>query len=232
MTNQHPHYGHRQRKKEEFLLRGIEGRPEHEILEFLLFYAIPQKDTNPLAHQLIARFGSLTDVLNAPFEELIQIDGVKENAACLICFLRALSKVYLTNEQKSVIEIRDAQSMFRYCKALFIGAKTEEIHMLFFDDRLNLLGEEKICNGTFDGVSVSMRMLIEAAIRAKSSAVAIVHNHPNSTSMPSKNDLNATAELWKLLTALDIDFVDHVIIAKDGDWSMRHNGTMQFIWNS
>ncbi|MDR1754555.1 MAG: hypothetical protein LBR74_06570 [Eubacterium sp.] len=226
----HTHYGHRQRKKEEFLARGIEGKPDHEILEILLFYAIPYGDTNSIAHLLVDNFKSLIGVLSAPYEELIKIPGIGEHAASMICFFRLLSRFYLTEKYKGTMLLNNSELMFEYSKALFINAAAEEIHSIFFDDQLNLIGEEKLCDGTFGSVNISMRVVAESALRAKSNMLAIAHNHPNGSSMPSKNDLNSTVEIWKTLRALDIDLIDHIIIGRDGEWSMRYNHTLPQIW--
>lgn len=226
----HSHSGHRQRKKDQFLERGLDGVPEHEILEFMLYYSVPRQDTNGFAHELIHKFGSLREVLGADYRELLEVPGIGPNSASMICFFRMLSEIYLKAEYGNKLEVNDSESLNTYCKTLFLNSRVEEIRCIFLDDELKLIGEQKICEGTLGKLELPMRSIIEAVIKAKCNRVVMVHNHPKGSCMPSKPDVDGTREMWHTLGRMEIELVDHVIVGMDGEWSMRFHGTLPDLW--
>lgn len=228
--NKHPHYGHRQRLKDEFLLKGIDAKADHEILEIMLFYSIPHGDTNEIAHDLIKRFGSLKAVIDAPYDELQKIKGIKAHTASFITFVRLLVREYFVRDYKEGFQVDSKDDLNNLCKALFVTADVEEVHCIYFDNRLQLIDTTKLCEGALGQVDLSFRKIVEEIFRMKCSRVVLTHNHPYGSAMPSREDLNATVELWKVLKQMEIELLDHVIIGRDGEWSMRHNHTLPQIW--
>ena len=225
------HDGHRQRKKEQFLTDGIDNFSEHEVLEFLLYFSKPRGSTNELAHDLIDRFSSLVNVLNADYESLLEFKGVGENTACMICLFRMITRLFIMRSTENAItELNNTEALNNYCSALFLGAGVEQIYCIFLDDSLNLLNSEKICDGSLSKVEIKLLDMIAAIHKSKSSSIVIAHNHPNGSCMPSRTDVDVTEKISSLFKELGIRLIDHVIVGKDGVWSMRERNTLPDIW--
>jgi DNA repair protein RadC len=225
----HLHHGHRKRKKEQFLKSGIEHLPEHEPLEFLLYYAIPRGDTNFIAHSLIKRFGSLTGAMNAGYDELLEVSGVGENAASLICFTKMLSKLYAKTQAKESLEIlSNSKSLKEFCISIFIGALEEEFHCLYLTDDLKLIGHEKACSGTLRAVDIPIRKIARSILDRNCSRLVVTHNHPAGSCMPSRADVDSTKNIHDVFKKMEVDLVDHIIVGRDGVTSMKEGGFMEF----
>jgi len=230
-NKKHQHYGHRQRKKEFFLKHGIDDLPEHEKLEFFLFFAIPTGDTNELAHRLIDRFGSFVEVMAAEYEDLLQVKGVKEHTACMICLFRMTARYYIMERKGNVIGLKNSNALNNYCAAMFLGAYNEQVRCIFLDNELKLINSEKICEGDFGKVELPLRALYHKIFNAKSNRVVISHNHPGMC-IPSNRDIQATKQLFQDLKRVDVELVDHVIVGTDGVWSMREHEHFQDFWQN
>ena len=225
----HLHHGHRKRKKAQFLKSGIEHLPEHEPLEFLLYYAIPRGDTNYIAHRLIDKFGSLVGVINAGFEDLMKVEGVGDNAASLICFMRMFSKLYIERQaQKELESLFNSKLLKEFCTALFIGALEEEFHCLYLTDDLKLISHEKICNGRLGEVNIPVRKITRSILERNCSRLVITHNHPAGSCIPSRADVDSTKNIHDIYKKMEVDLVDHIIVGRDGVTSMRENGFLEF----
>jgi len=219
------HDGHRKRKKEQFLKSGISHLPEHEMLEFLLYYAIPRGDTNEPAHALINRFGSLTRTFDAGFDELTEVKGVGENAASLICLARMLAEVYFERKTgEDLIELFNSDRLKNYCSSLFITSREEEIRCVYLTDDLKLISSEKICSGTVGKVEIPVRKITRSVFANNCSRIVIAHNHPAGTCIPSRADLESTKDLCALLGKIEIELIDHIIVGRDGVTSMKESG--------
>jgi DNA repair protein RadC len=218
------HGEHRKRKKDFFIKSGIENMPEHEVLECFLFFSVPQKDTNETAHLIIEKFGSLKIALNADYKELLEVKGVGEHTASMFTFFKMLSAEYFKIDTAENFKLDSYDSVFNYVRAIFTNVKNEEMRCIFLNDDLTLIGNKKISDGMLDKVYVPFRTLVESVFDARCSRIILAHNHPNSICMPSKNDVDVTVELNKVCKKLDIQIVDHIITARDGEWSMKsHN---------
>jgi DNA repair protein RadC len=226
---EHHHHGHRRRKKEQFLKNGLDGLPEHEPLEFLLFYAVPRGDTNSIAHSLIKRFGSLTEVLNADYNELKTVDGVGDNAASLICFAKMFSKLYLQNQaQSDLIELYNSDNLKDFCRSLFVGCDEEEFHCIYLTDNLRLISHEKICSGRLGKVDIPVRKITRSILDNNCSRLVITHNHPAGSCLPSRADVDSTQKIRTLYAGMEVELIDHIIIGRDGVSSLRECGYMEF----
>lgn len=220
------HDGHRARKKQQFLENGIDAFSEHEVLELLLYYAIPRADTNVLSHRLLERFGTLDAVFSAPVEELRRIPGVGDNAATLIHYIFPLYRrirISRLNNETALCSVEAAGNFF---VDRFAGEKREIMYMASLDVKGKLISLQKLAVGEVDHVNADARTILENAILVHASAVIISHNHPSGVALPSPEDNDLTLRLERLLDAVGIKLFDHIIVA-DGDFvSLRQNGLL------
>ena len=211
--NNNPHKNHRSRLRETFRKAGTDGMPDHNILELLLFYSIPRKDTNELAHKLISEFGSLNRVFDATYEQLLDIDGMGESSALLISSIPGICRRYIEGQSKGKINLSDPNDAQNYLKDKFYGCKTEVFYILCLDSYGNLINCCKLSEGTSGTVLVDKRDVMQAAIRNDAEKVILAHNHPKGIAAPSREDLELTSEFCTLLRQVGIKVVDHIIVA-------------------
>lgn len=225
MAKENVHSGHRKRVKEEFLKNGLDHMPPHRILEFLLYYAIPQGDTNVLAHDLMKSFhNSLSDVFDAPYEELIKIKGVGEHTAILLKLIGGLSRAYFEEKAKTVPAEDWREALIARLKAQYVGYTREILSLVCLDNSLKTLHIGRMATGISDAVQIQFRDLAAAALRYDASNVILAHNHPGGIAMPSREDRTATVALARRFTDIGIKLLDHYIIAGDECVSMRDCG--------
>ncbi len=221
------HDGHRARKKQQFREHGLESFSDHEVLELLLFFAIPRRDTNPIAHRLIERFGSLDAVFSAPPEELEAVEGVGEHAASLISLLLpVMRRAFLTAKRQGSLSLADPERMGRYFCALFFGERQEAFYEACLDAKGKLLRCYRIADGSVDTVSLNIRYVVENALRCRASAVALSHNHPSGIALPSPDDNATTLMVRDALQTVGIELIDHIIVADNDFVSLRDNGLL------
>lgn len=214
------HAGHRERLRERLRTAGLGAFSEHEVLELLLTYAIPQRDVNPLAHELIAVFGSLNGVLNAQESELLRVKGMGKNAALLLTMMPQLMRYYQLHarqERPVILTQADARA---YCTPLFLGAAEEAIYMLCLDQAGHVLHRALLHTGTVDCVALHPRKVVEIALRHGAYSVMLVHNHPSGAAFPSRQDVEATRQITSALYPIGIQLVDHMIFAGEDVYSM------------
>ncbi len=206
------HKGHRQRVKERFLSEGLDHFPLHNILEIILFYSVPRIDVNVLAHRLELRFGSLRNVLDAPYEDLLSVEGVSENTATLLKLIPAVCKQYLTEKQNS--EAFDTiEQVAEYFVAKFIGTSVETVYMLMLDNGRKPICFQKVFDGSINSSGVDVRKIAEIAIREHASAIVLAHNHPRGRAIPSTADRQMTAEIASACSLLNISLWNHIVVA-------------------
>ena len=210
------HSGHRDRVKNEFLSRGLEGWPEHRMLELLLFYAIPKRDVNDLAHELIERFGSLAGVMDANWDELSQMKGVGKHTALLLKLIPALSGQYLGSRSEVRSIIRETQDVYEVLAPYFFGAVNEKSYILCLDGKNQILGVRKISEGCIDAASVNIRRIMEEAVSLHAMRIYLAHNHITNIALPSKADINTTNIIRTALAGVGFELVDHLVFV-DGD---------------
>jgi DNA repair protein RadC len=210
------HEHHRKRMKERFLREGIAYFEPHNVLELLLFYAIPQKDTNEIAHRLIERFGSLSAVFEAPFSELIQVEGIKEHSATLIKLIPELAGRYVSESYGTKgILLPTLDDAAEYLKSKYIGVTKEIVYLLLLDNKYKLLDCVCIYEGCVNSSHIPMRKLVEAAISANASYAVLSHNHPGGLPIPSSDDLFTTREAERAFTLIGVNFLGHILVAGD-----------------
>lgn len=217
------HAGHRERIRERARQEGLTAFSEHEVLELLLTYAIPQKDVNPLAHELVARFGSLSGVLDADEEELVRVNGVGRNAALLLSLMPQLMRYYQRNALGEKPIITNLKQAYAYCAPLFMGARQEHLYMICLNKSGQVLHVTLMHTGTVDQVALYPRIVVQTALRHGAHAVLLAHNHPSGNREPSYADRKATADVTAALSVMDISLVDHMVFSGAEAYSMIRN---------
>lgn len=208
------HENHRERLRETFRKSGYSGLPDHNLLEFLLFYSIPRKDTNELAHRLIDALGSLDKVLCASREQLLEIEGIGESSAMLISLFPELFRRFNESALGKKINLSEPSDAMDYLvKKYTFDNKSEIFYMLCLDGVGNLINCCRIGEGSSHDVVINKRSILEAAFRNNADRVIFAHNHPNGILAPSKNDLYFTSEIGALLNGVGIRVADHIIVS-------------------
>lgn len=221
------HEGHRQRLKRRFLQSGLDGFDEAHVLELLLFYAIPRRDTAPLAKALLEEFGSLANVLEAPPEILGMVPGVGENAAALICLTTALSRYYLTRRVATGNVLHTVELCGEYLLPRFYGLRDEVVCALSLDGRCKVLSCRILCRGSINTTGVSIRRIVEFALATGATSMVLAHNHPSGIALPSGDDVETTHRVAAALDAVGVALADHIIIAGDDYISLAQSGLYQ-----
>lgn len=219
------HTGHRQRVRKEFLTRGTEGWPDHRMLEILLFYAIPKGDVNPLAHELVDRFGSLSGAMDALPEELTKVSGVGEYTATLLKLIPAMMGRYLEQRTEPGSIIHTAAEAGHELAPYFYGARNEMAYVLCLDAKEKRLGVRKISEGNNTNSDVTIRRVAEECMALRASYCYLAHNHVSGVALPSPEDMNTTGVVRAALEPLGVGLLDHLIFV-DGDLvSVRETAT-------
>ena len=218
------HDGHRQRTKKKFLEHGLDSFSDHEVLELLLFYALPRGDTNPTAHALIDRFGSLAAVLDAPLEELVRVPGIGEGAAALLKLAPQVGRRYLMSRASVGDILYSTQAAGKYIVPLFAGETEEAVYAVCLDGKYKVLGCRLLFRGSVNSAGVSVRRIVEAAISCNATSVILAHNHTSGPALPSEDDIKTTRRVRQALKAVDIELADHLIVADDDFVSLADSG--------
>ncbi len=212
-TEKNIHQGHRDRLKRKFLNSGGDGFEPHEALELLLFYALPQKNTNQIAHELLQKFGSLSGVFEAEKEDLEKINGIKDHAATLIKLQTALLRMYMQDKYEIKNMKLTPQNAGEYIKNLFYGYKIEVLFAIMLDAEFRVIATEKISTGTNNSSPVYSRDIVQRALATNASYVILAHNHPNGLLVPSSADMKVTRIIDNGLTYINVRLIDHIIVA-------------------
>ena len=221
------HTGHRKRVKDEFLANGLNGLPDHRVLELLLFYAIPQGDMNPLAHALIDRFGSLAGVFHATAEQLMAVKGVKHSTAVLIRLIPAVAARYLQSNSSFDGQLASTWQFRELLLPLFFGQRDELAYLVCMDGKSKHIVTKKLGQGIADTVQITTRKVLEAALACNATRVALAHNHVSGVALWSDADLDTTLRLKTVLREAGIELVDHFIVANDDMVSMADSGLLR-----
>ncbi|HNW86620.1 MAG TPA: DNA repair protein RadC [Candidatus Limiplasma sp.] len=221
------HSGHRQRMRERYVKQGLDGFAQHEVLELLLFYAIPQKNVNPIAHALIDRFGSLYGVLNATQKQLTQVEGIGEYAATYLSLFLPAARHAEAGRSASRIKLGTRRAAVDYCIRLLDGEKREMFYALCLNGQMETIGDVLIAKGSLSDVPAYPRVVMDAVLTHNAHGVIFCHNHPGGTISPSQADLDATATLSRLLAEVEVTLIDHIIVAEQDALSMVRNGFIE-----
>lgn len=216
------HAGHRDRMRARFLKYGFSGLEEHEVLELLLYYVVPRRDTNPIAHELIARFGSLAGVLNAPVSELVKQKHVTHSGAVLLkMFARGNEVNSLITRSKP--HIGDPKRIATLVKSIITTDNAEEAVVLCLDKQDRIIRHFTI-DGTNSEIALGGREFMRKVLASEADSIVIGHNHPGGDPTPSADDVESTRVLAKLLLTLGVRLYDHVIVSEKRSFSFAMNG--------
>lgn len=218
------HDGHRQRLKKQYAEHGLESFTDIQILELLLFYVIPRRDTNPIAHSLLERFGSLSGVLEAPTSEIAKVEGMGESTAVFLHLVMDVSRSYMIDRAARVQILPTLESCAEYLVPQFFGRTVETVFLLCLDAKCKVLSCRQIAEGNVNTTGISVRKVVEHALMANASAVVLAHNHPGGVAIPSREDIQTTRYVASALRAVEVNLVDHVIVADDDYVSLIQSG--------
>jgi len=220
--DEEPHYrGHRTRLRERFAEVGEQAMRDYELLELMLFRSIPQRDVKPLAKAMIARFGSFAEVIGAPRERLIEIDGVGEATALDLKLVEAAARRLARGAIGQRAVLASWKDVIEYCRTAMAFSEREQFRILFLDKRNFLIADEVQSNGTVDHTPVYPREVVKRALELSASALILVHNHPSGDPTPSNADIRMTNDLQNIAKPLGIALHDHIIVGRNGHASFR-----------
>ena len=222
-SNGREHTGHRQRLKKKFIENGFDVFEPHEALEMYLFYAIPRKDTNPLAHRLIDRYLTIAGVCDAPIDELMNQFGLSESTAVYLKMLPEMSRLYNESKMSHDYIIKDETIGDMFMKK-FIGRTEEAVALMLGDVKGKMLYFDIIAKGSINSSDVPIRRIVDLALRHNARSVYIAHNHPSGSAFPSDRDLETTKALRDTLYTVGVVLGDHFIITTDDYVSLRESG--------
>ena len=217
------HDEHRERVRTRFLREGLTNFEEHEALELLLFYAIPRKNTNDIAHRLLEDFGSLRRVMEAPPEQLMQTKGIGEKAAILLHLVSGMANKYMVSELPDT-SLGSVDEIGKYLIDRFIGFRDEVVMLLCLDARRVPLACRIIHRGSVNAAEISVRKVVETALALNATSVVLAHNHPSGIAVPSMEDIVTTRRMGYALNAVQITLEDHLVFADRDFVSIRQSG--------
>ncbi|MGB5863353.1 MAG: DNA repair protein RadC [Sulfitobacter sp.] len=215
---------HRQRLRARFMAGGANAMPEYELLELILFRAIPRRDVKPLAHALMARFGDFNRVLTAPEARLRDVSGVGDAVIIELKIVEAAAHRMARSKVMQTHVLTSWDSLLDYCHTAMAHRETEQFRVLFLDRKNMLIGDEEQAKGTVDHVPVYPREVAKRALELNASAIILVHNHPSGDPTPSQADIDMTTRVNAACEALGLTLHDHLIIGKSRELSFRAEG--------
>jgi DNA repair protein RadC len=221
-----PNAGHRERLRERFVKGGAEAMPDYEMLELVLFAAVPRRDTKPLAKALIARFGSFAEVIAAKRERLLEMPGVVETVVNQLKIIEAAAQRLAKGRVIGRPALSSWAALLDYCMAAMARTPHEEFRVLFLDRKNVLVADEVQSKGTVDHAPVYPREIMRRALEHGASAIILVHNHPSGDPTPSRADIDMTREIAAAAKALKIAVHDHLVIGRGGHASFKSLGLL------
>ncbi len=214
------HEGHRARLKNRFRQEGLDHFDELYVLELLLYYCIPRKDTNPIAHRLLDHFGSITAVLDASAEELEKVEGVSKATSTFLSLITDVGRYYNTRKKKPGDILHKLDQCGDYLAPHFFGCSIEVVYLLCLDAKGKVLWCNKIGEGSINSASIPVRRVVEIALGVKATTVVLAHNHPSGLALPSADDVQTTYRIAAALNAVDVVLADHIVVSQDDYVSM------------
>ena len=220
------HDGHRERMKNKLLEAGLDAFDDHNVLELLLFYSMPRKDTNPLAHELFNHFGSLEAVFEAPADELQKISGIGENTVALIKLIPEVCRRYAIDKNRSDNVLDSAEKAGKFLVPRYLFERDEVVYIICLDAKCKVLCCKELFRGVANTAEISIRKIAELALAKNAASVIISHNHTSGIALPSYEDEVTTKRIKSALSSMGITLSDHIVVADDDFISMAESGLM------
>lgn len=224
------HDGHRNRMKRRFLRHGLDNFDDHNVLELLLFFAIPRQDTNKLAHRLMDTFGSLDAVFEAAPEALMTVEGVGESAATILHLVPECARRYFLAKSDMGQILASSEAAGKFFIPRFMNCSTEKVYLACLDAKLKVIDCSPIGSGGMSHAHVDIQAALHRAVLLNASAVILAHNHTSGIALPSKEDENATRCFQAALELVGITLVDHIVVAGDDFVSLSDNGFLERVY--
>ncbi len=220
--------GHRDRMRRRFLRHGLDNFDDHNVLELLLFFAIPRRDTNALAHRLIERFGSLSGVFEAEPQALMTVEGVGEKTAALLHLVPEAARRYLMDKAEPGTILSTSTAVGKYFLPRFLNCRDERVYMACLDAKLKVIHCREIgMAGSAVSARFDVRTVVQTALLQNASAVVLAHNHTSGIALPSAEDEEATRQVRQALAMVGVSLIDHIIVAGDDFVSLADNGLLR-----
>ena len=215
------HKDHRKKVKDRFFECGFTGMPDHNILEAILFLGIPQKDTNPIAHELIETFGSFSGVLEAKKSDLMKISGMTESAAFAIMSYLPVNRRYIESLQKKKPVFETNDQIVDFLRPLFFEKSTiERVFVLCFDSKNRMIACRNICDGDISSALFDIRELTRIVLELNAQKIIVAHSHPHGVALPSREDIATTKLIYEMMKFIKVHLGDHLIVTDTGYMSM------------
>jgi len=215
------YHGHRERLKKRFLEGGAEALADYELIELILFRAIPRRDVKPLAKELVRKFGSFADVVAAPLSRLKEVEGISESVATEFKIVEASARRFAKGQIKKRHSLGSWSQVIDYCRTVMAFEDHEEFRILFLDKKNGLIADESQGTGTVDHTPVYPREVVKRALELAASAIILVHNHPSGDPTPSTQDVKMTLDIIAIAAPLGITVHDHIIVGRQGHASLK-----------
>ncbi|OGV39267.1 MAG: hypothetical protein A2020_02245 [Lentisphaerae bacterium GWF2_45_14] len=225
MTTEH-HIGHRARLREKYLKTGSKGFHDYELMELLLTYAIPQRDVKPIAKELFKRFHSFSGIIDAPLLEISKVSGFGKNSSILVKLIKDISAEYLAAQMREQDVLTSPASVTDFARMKLSGHEDESFMVIYLNTKNHVSDYEIIQTGTIDRAIIYPRNLIKKSLASNASGLIIVHNHPSGICDPSDEDKTLTTAVKNAVEAVNIRFLDHLIVGKSGYFSFFENGLL------
>ncbi len=221
------HKGHRERLRAMATKTGLDKLPEHQALELLLSYVIPQKDTNPLAHALIKKFGSLAGVFEASPTKLKTVKGMGEVSASFISTCGQIPQIYKNSKIKDKVSLTTPQKAIDYFENIVAIGSHEKFYVAYLNSRCEVLKHENFSSGSVSKVAIDIKELVHNILQLPTTGIIVCHTHPEGEAKPSKDDMDFTRKLTITLQSIGIKLLDHIILAKDNYFSFLNEGLLE-----
>jgi len=220
------HEGHREKLKQRFLEEGLNAFEDHQVLEMLLFYTIPRRDTNEIAHRLLNKYGTLESLFDASPEDLMQKGGVTPNTAIFLSMVPQLARKYMLIKQGKKPVLDSSVKAGNYVVSLFIGKNYEAFYVICLNSQNKVNYTALVHEGTINEAPVYPRLIVETVLRYKASSVILAHNHPGGSLKPSNADIEVTKRICDALKTISINVIDHMICAGNAYFSFAEQGLL------
>jgi len=221
------HDGHRERMKNKLLEQGLDIFDDHNVLELILFYSMPRRDTNPLAHELLDKFESLEAVFDAPADELSKINGIGENTVTLLKLIPAVSRRYSIDKNKFDNILDSTKKAGDFLVPRYMYERDEVVYIICLDSKCMVICCKELARGVANSAAISIRKIAELALSKNATSIIISHNHPDGLALPSMEDELTTKHIKAILDSMGIALKDHIIVAGTDYVSMADSGLLR-----